>query len=183
MPDHNQPSEILNQPGTKFFSVYPSFVATLETTQYLFTMLSTLHLSTWPNHLNLPLLMQFLKPSKPNHPLSSEEGFLSYKVTLSNHFIILISLCSNFNKWASFTAQVSLPYSIIDTSSTMSCLVHPTLQFEQREKFLEVRRGRRSLNFSILILFWKSHSLSKKNWFPLDLSYTVWVFHSTSNEP
>ena len=38
---------------------------------YFCTMWSSLHLSTWPNHLNLSLLIQFLMLSRPKHSLCS----------------------------------------------------------------------------------------------------------------
>ena len=79
-------------PGLPFLC-YPSVTVSL----HFFTTLSSLHLSTWPNYLNLPLLMQLLMLSRPKCSLSSEEGFLSFKVTLHIHLIFLISLCSNIN--------------------------------------------------------------------------------------
>ena len=106
----------------------------LSTTTYklfphIFTMQSPLHLSTWPNYHNLLLLTQLQMLSRPKRSLSSEEGFLYFKVTVQIHLIILISLCSNLKKSASFTTQVSLSYS-------MTFLTHDwyTLPFKQREK-------------------------------------------------
>ena len=71
----------------------------------------------------MPLLMQFILLSSPKHSLSSKEGFLSLKVTLHIHLIIL------HNKSASFTAQVALPYSM-----TLLTHVWYTLPFKWREK-------------------------------------------------
>ena len=96
-----------------------------------------------PNHVNLPLLTQFLMLARPKHSLSSEEGFLSFKVTLDIHHIILMSLRStDLNKSISFTFKVSsLPYSL-------TLLTHSwyTLPSERREKSLQVMACRRSLN-------------------------------------
>ena len=85
---------------------------TLKCLHY-FTTLSSL--DTYPymaNHLDLPLLIQFLLLSRFKRFLSSEGGFLPFNVTLHIHLIILISLRSNLNMSASFTAQVLLPYSL-----------------------------------------------------------------------
>ena len=50
-------------------------------------LIITVHLFTRPNHINLPLLIQFLMLSRSKRSLSNEEHFLSYKVTLYIHII------------------------------------------------------------------------------------------------
>ena len=119
------------------FRCCPSLVISL----HFFTMLSSLHLFTPSNHLNLLLLIQFLMPSSPKRSLGSEEGFLSFMVTCTS-ILYYIWLCSNLNKSASFTAHVSLPYNM-----TLLTLAWYTLPFKRRDKPLQVRTGRRSLNF------------------------------------
>ena len=123
---------------TKSFEVYPFFVAP----QQLYLCISSPryhHCNSLcgRNHLNLPLLMQFLMLSRQKCSFSSENAFLSLKVTLHINLIILISLRSNLNKSDSFTAQVSLTYS-------MTLLSHAwyTLPLEGRGKPLQVRTGK-----------------------------------------
>ena len=86
---------------------------------HFFTSLS-LHLSKWPNHLKLFLLitMQFLMLTRSKCSLSSEEDFLSFKVILHIHLIILVSLCSNLNIYVSlllpnfYTCNTCLVYTL-----------------------------------------------------------------------
>ena len=57
--------------------------------QHIFITLLSLHLSTWPNHFNLYLLIQFLMLSRPSVLSVLKLGFLSFKVAL--HTIIIIN--------------------------------------------------------------------------------------------
>ena len=88
---------------------------------HFFTTLSSLHLSTWPNHLNLPLLMQFLILSRPKHSLSSEEGFLCFKVVLHIHLI------SYHCAPASISQPLSLPKFLLVNSTRSLNYFHPDI--------------------------------------------------------
>ena len=123
---------------------------------YIFVFLHhaiiTASLYIWPNHLNLPL-MQYLMLSRPKRSLTSEEGFLSFKVTLHIHCIILIIILFVLEpqfKSASFTAEVSLPHSITLLTHAWYTLAN-TLQVKW-ETPTQVRTGRRFLNSSIMNL-------------------------------
>ena len=98
VPDHDQSSEVWN--CYPWLGLSKSTLSLLPLNNYtvslhFFTMLSSLHLCTWPNHLDLLLLMQFLMLSRPKRSLSSEESFLSdkYCITIRNlcHLTILRS--------------------------------------------------------------------------------------------
>ena len=73
------------------FRVSPFLCYPTTLSQYFFTKLYSLDLSTRKTHLNLPLLMWFLMLLRPKRFLSFEEGFLSFKVTYTS--ILTFSYC------------------------------------------------------------------------------------------
>ena len=87
-------------------SLSTSTLSLLSLNNYISAFLQ--HTINTAKHLNLSLLIQFLMLSRSKCSLRSEEDFLSSKVTLHIHLIILISLCYNLNKSPSFTARISL---------------------------------------------------------------------------
>ena len=62
--------------GVKSFEVYPSLLRCPSTgiPLHIFIMFSSLHLSTWPIHTNLPLVIQFLMLSWPKCPSFLKKG-------------------------------------------------------------------------------------------------------------
>ena len=85
--------------------IWPSAIISI----HFFTHLSLSILSTCPNHLNLPLCMQFLYLPTPDD-LSTCQNTLPISATYIHHAIM--SFLSNFANSSSFTAQVSLFNSI-----------------------------------------------------------------------
>ena len=81
-------------------SLWRSTLSLLPLSNYISALLHhaiiTASLSTWPNKLNLPLVMQLLILSRPKRSPSSEEAFLSFKVTLHIYLIILISMQTTY---------------------------------------------------------------------------------------
>ena len=69
----------------------------------LFFYLSLSILSICPNHLHLPLCMQFLMLTNLRQSLSSSVDFLSFSRTLHIHCTIIMSFLSSFAKFSSFT--------------------------------------------------------------------------------
>ena len=112
---------------SKSSEVYPFFVAPqqqLTISLHFFTTLSSLHLSTWPSHLNLPLLMQFLMLSMPKCFLSFEEGFL---YPSRWHYTSILSFSCHCTP-----TLISQPFSLpkfhyYTAWPSKTCLVHPTL--------------------------------------------------------
>ena len=86
----------------------PLLPATFKVLQF-FTQLSTLILSTWPNHLRRFFRRTFFMGLRPNLWRSSAEGILSISLAPAIQRSIDISVCCNFIRSTSFTGQVSLP--------------------------------------------------------------------------
>ena len=109
VPDHDESSECLNHYplDTK---VYPFIVAPHQgyLSLYFFTTLSSLHLSTWQDHLNLPLLMQFLMLSRTKRSLNTEDGFLFFKVTLRIHLGLEKEDALNRARWRVGAGEIAV---------------------------------------------------------------------------